>query len=120
MGGSGVFPVTVRLMERSDGIRPGLGADVRLEFVGSEEAPEGFKVPVSAIGEDRGGRFVYLAEEKGEGTATVRRRTVETGDIDSSGVSVVSGLEEGERVITAGVSRIDDGLVVKLPPPGQP
>ena len=43
-----------------------------------------------------------------------RRRPVEIAIVSSEGVEILSGLREGERVITAGVRRIQDGLQVRL------
>ena len=43
-----------------------------------------------------------------------RRRAVEISTVSSEGIEILSGLREGERVITAGVRRILDGLQVRL------
>jgi multidrug efflux pump subunit AcrA (membrane-fusion protein) len=39
----------------------------------------------------------------------VRRRSVEIGRSRQSGIEILRGLEEGERVVTAGVRRLTDG-----------
>ena len=49
-----------------------------------------------------------------DGVGTARRRPVEIANVSSEGVEILSGLREGETVITAGVRRIQDGLQVRL------
>ena len=46
--------------------------------------------------------------------ATVQRRTVTRGETTSEGVQILSGLTHGERVITAGLSQLTVGQVVRL------
>jgi RND family efflux transporter MFP subunit len=93
--GATTFPVTVQLAARNDRVRPGMAA-----------------------GEDRDGRFVFLAEPEGEGRAVVRRRPVTVGDLTTDGqrdlIEVVDGLSEGDVIITAGVRRLEDGRQVRL------
>jgi len=115
--GSTVYPVTVRLDQEAAGARAGMAAEVTFEFSANEAEAASFKLPVTAVGEDRDGRFVYIVEPKEDGLGTVRRRPVEVGSIDSGGIAIREGLEGGERVVTAGVSRIDDGLTVRVPEP---
>jgi RND family efflux transporter MFP subunit len=112
--GSAIFPVTIRLPEGTEDVRPGMVADVSFHVDAEVEAP-GLTVPTSAVGEDREGRFVFVLDGDGE-TAHVRRRSVEVGEIGPGGIVVTEGLEAGERVVTAGVSRIEDGLEVRVPP----
>ncbi|MEL0083379.1 MAG: hypothetical protein VW985_10120, partial [Gammaproteobacteria bacterium] len=45
----------------------------------------------------------------------VRRRTVTVGNLTASGLEVLTGVSPGDRVITAGVSRLQDGMAVRLP-----
>jgi multidrug efflux pump subunit AcrA (membrane-fusion protein) len=40
---------------------------------------------------------------------------VTPGDLTDEGIEVLSGLRDGELVVTAGVSRMRDSLRVKLP-----
>ena len=71
-------------------------------------------VPPLAVGEDRQGRVVFIFDAGKDGGGTARRRPVEVASASSEGVEVLSGIREGERVITAGVRRIQDGLRVRL------
>ena len=127
-GNASAFLVTV-LLEVSDGaIRSGMAATVTLRFgphngsaVGSGGKERILVRPV-AVGEDRGGRYVFVLEpeaagepdDTGERLAVARRRAVEVGELTPEGLEIRAGLADGELVATAGVRRIRDGQTVKL------
>ncbi|MBW1832189.1 MAG: HlyD family efflux transporter periplasmic adaptor subunit, partial [Deltaproteobacteria bacterium] len=98
VGGATTFPVTVRLTEGQDQVRAGMSADVTFVFASEKDGPR-YSLPISAVGEDREGRFVFILEKTGDALGTVHRTPVEVGDL----------------VVTAGVSRIYDGLQVRVP-----
>jgi RND family efflux transporter MFP subunit len=108
------FPVTVRLRNPSSKILPGMAAEVAVRF----ETGDGrgrMVVPPFAVGEDRRGRFAFVAEPGEQGLATVRRKEVRVGDLTGDGLEILEGLAEGELLITAGISQIEDGMQVRLP-----
>lgn len=107
------FPVSVRLQDARDDVRPGLSAEVTFEFR-SDGGGRRFIVPAAAVGEDRQGRFVFVAEPTQADLAVARRRAVTIGELTSAGLEILEGLHDGELVITAGVSRIADGREVRL------
>ncbi|MEM9067044.1 MAG: efflux RND transporter periplasmic adaptor subunit [Myxococcota bacterium] len=114
MAGTAVFPVTIRLPEGLEGVRQGNTATVTFQFEVEDSAAKHI-LPVTAVGEDREGRFVFIVEGEGD-TGTLRRVGVEVGDIGAEGLEIVDGVENGQRVVTAGVSRVRDGLEVRVPP----
>ena len=114
MGGSATFPVTVRLTEGQDQARAGMAADVTFKFASVEGSPE-YVLPAVAVGEDREGRFVFKLEETGNGLGVVHRSPVVVGELLSDGLEIASGIVPGDLVVTAGVSRIYDGLRVRVP-----
>lgn len=111
--GATTYPVTVRLEGNPDEIRPGMTAQVQLRFPGSGDKDR-FLVPPGAVGEDREGRFVFLAEAAGEGMGVVKRREVEVGGLTDEGLEILSGLEEGDLLVTAGVNKLQDGTRVRI------
>ena len=70
-------------------------------------------MPAVAVGEDRKGRYVYVVATDAAQT-TVHRRDVTIGDLVTEGLEILHGLEDGDIVVTAGVSRIVDGQKVRL------
>ncbi|MDH3207770.1 MAG: efflux RND transporter periplasmic adaptor subunit [Gemmatimonadota bacterium] len=112
------FPVTVRLEHATDEVRPGMAAEVAFAFEATDGRERIF-VPSFAVGEDREGRFVFRVEPTGDGLAVVRRCAVQVGELTSDGLEIRSGLSDGDLVVTAGVSKITDGLVVRISSPDE-
>ncbi len=113
--GATTFPVTVRLSEGQDQVRAGMAADVTFVLDAVKNGPK-YALPTSAVGEDREGRFVFKVEMGDDGLGVVHRNPVEVGQLLSNGVEIHAGVEPGDLVVTAGVSRIYDGLQVRVPP----
>ena len=117
--GATTFPVTVQLARRDDRVRPGMAAEVTFRLASSNALVNRIFVPAVAVGEDRDGRFVFLAEPEEQGEAIVRRKPVTVGDLTTDGerdlIEVLEGLAEGDIIITAGVRRLEDGRLVRLP-----
>jgi RND family efflux transporter MFP subunit len=107
------FPVIVRLRDASPDILPGMAAEVAIGFE-TADGRDRIMVPPFAVGEDLNGRFVFIAEPGADDLATTSRRNVMVGDLTGDGLEILEGLEEGELLITAGVSRIEDGMQVRL------
>jgi membrane fusion protein, multidrug efflux system len=106
---TGTYPVTVTVTDFSPEILPGMTAEVTFTF--GFAGGRGFVVPTSAILEDiqTGNRYVWVVAG-----GAVTRRAVQTGALVSDGLEIVSGLEEGEVVVTAGVHQLEEGRKVKV------
>ncbi len=118
VGNRSTFPVVIRITEPGDRLRVGMAAEVRLKV--SMDQLDGFiVVPFSSVGEDSIGRFVYLYESDENSVppghvGVARRVSVEIGQVTDEGISLKSGVKEGDRVITAGLRYLTDGRKVKL------
>lgn len=116
--GATTFHVTVQLAAQDDRVRPGMAAEVTFRLASSAPDVDRILVPAVAVGEDRDGRFVFLAEPTEEGRAVVKRQPVIVGDLMTDGerdlIEVVDGLAEGDVIVTAGVRRLEDGRLVLL------
>ncbi|MFC3094885.1 efflux RND transporter periplasmic adaptor subunit [Alteromonas sediminis] len=97
-------------------ILPGMSVTARAtQQVGQgNTASSSIFVPAHAVLEDTDGRYVFIARATTPGKANVERRSVVTGSLNSLGLEIVSGLETGERLIVAGMSKMYDGLEVRL------
>jgi len=105
------FPVTVR-MEGTGEVRSGLAAQVDFAF---ERGESTMVLPAASVAEDERGRFVYMLVDGDEaGVGVIRRQPVEVGALTSQGLEVVSGVASGDRVVTAGISVIRDGMKVRV------
>jgi RND family efflux transporter MFP subunit len=107
------FPVKARLVDDDPGVRPGMAAELEFRFEAPGEGAH-FRVPPHAVAEDRAGRFVFVVEPTEAGRGVVRRRAVEVGSLTPAGLEVLAGLEEGDRLVTAGISQLEDGDAVRL------
>ena len=110
---SSTYPVSVALKSPSREIRPGMAANVELSFE-VDEKRAGIVVPAHAVAEDQKGRFVYTVTAGEKELATVHRKAVEVGELTSGGLTIRKGLEDGELIVTAGVSKLTDGMRVRL------
>ncbi len=90
-------------------ILPGMTATVRAEFERPRVEGANVRIPVQAISYAADGHpSVWVFD----GTS-VSRRLVETGDVRDETVGVTEGLEPGERIVTAGVSALVEGMRVR-------
>lgn len=119
VGMATTFPVTVVLNTDAVEVRSGMAADVNFRFAGEDDASY-IAVPLASVLEDREGHYVYVLDEGASGIGTVRRTPVTVGDQLGFGeaegrvrIEILSGLEEGDRVVTAGAKRIVDGQQVR-------
>lgn len=109
------YPVTI-IMDQPEGIEilPGMAGRVSADNRASgQEGGPGILVPISAIfsPEQSDQSFVWLGDEQ---SSTVSRREVTIGELSDSGVPVLTGLQPGDWVVTAGVSYLKEGQQVKL------
>ncbi|MEM6453534.1 MAG: efflux RND transporter periplasmic adaptor subunit [Acidobacteriota bacterium] len=109
------FPVTVTIRGTHPDLRAGLAANVLFRFTRPGRG-DLVLLPLSAVARDGASSYVFLAESTTGDQARVVRRPVTLGELTEDGVEVLEGVVAGERVITAGVSVIRDGLTVRLAP----
>jgi RND family efflux transporter MFP subunit len=109
---SGVFTVEIQV-EAPIGLRSGEVAEVVVAGTGggATEAEAEYVVPAISLIDARADQGVVFVVD-GEGKA--RRRAVETGGVSDSGVTILQGLQEGDRVITRGASMVRDGDTVSV------
>jgi RND family efflux transporter MFP subunit len=96
-GGATVFPVRISF-DSPDNIRIGLNGDVTITSVSE---PNVIVVPIEAIREDGGVKFVY----KKTGT-TFTKTTVLTGMQNDTDVVIKDGLAAGDLVVTKGFTSV--------------
>ena len=104
--------VRVRFANPDRRLRPGMLVQVALPFA-SERLP---LIPMQAVEFQGEQRFVYLLD----GEQKVARRAVVLGDAQGSQVSVVSGLQAGERLVVEGVVALKSGQRVQVMPSDKP
>lgn len=98
------YPVEIR-MNRNDKLRIGMYMKVHFS---SKEARTGLLVPRNAIIGSVKSANVYVMKD---GKAV--KREVTLGDMVGERVEILSGLNEGDRIITSGLMNVADGAAVK-------
>ena len=111
--GSRTYRARVRLLKPDAGVKLGMTATVE---VGSEAAP-GLSVAQTALFKVNGQPQVWVVDPA---TQKVAARSVQLGALRGDRAAVVSGLQAGEWVVTAGVHKIAPGQQVRLTSPKQP
>ncbi len=106
-------PVVLKLTEISNQMRPGMPVEVTFSF-GDKNEKSRLSVPVSAVGQDHEGSFVYVLKPGEENVYTVLKTVIQTGKLSNEGYQILDGLNEGAFVATAGLRSLYDGMKVKL------
>jgi RND family efflux transporter MFP subunit len=71
-----------------------------------------FLVPVSTVFADElNKQYVWVVEPN---TMTVQKRQVKVGDLTGESIRVLDGLKTGERIVTAGVHFLQEGMKIRL------
>ncbi len=91
------YKVTFEFTEDDEKLRPGLTADITVETARKENV---LKIPVRTVKREDGETFVRLLKDMEGKTPLIERRLIQTGLLGGDGmIEVLSGLDEGERII---------------------
>ena len=91
---TGTFKITVEIIDQQRRIKPGMFGRIGVIYDVHDDA---LQIPRSAIIEDQGKASVFVVEDD-----HAARRLVETGYSNKGMVEIISGLQDGEQVVTVG------------------
>lgn len=98
-------------------VLPGMSANIRIDLSKVlKNKKKHFLIPVSAIFSSNTTpinanlSFVWLVNPK---TFTVTQQLVATGQITKQGVEVLSGIKAGDKIVSAGVHYLSEGMQIK-------
>ncbi len=103
-------------------ILPGMTANVTIIIKRDTSKSPIFALPIWAVNSDNANNkpYVYIVDDKSE-PWVVHQQTVEVGNLLEDTIIVKKGLKEGQRIVTAGGPRLEDGQKVRdLPTYMQP
>jgi HlyD family secretion protein len=103
--GTTIFPVVVQMDRTEIPLRLGYNATVDIKVLSKTDV---IAVPITAMLEEDGTDYVYVVEE-----GKAYRREIDTGDRTEEWLEVVSGLDEGERIVVEGVGKVKEGQKVE-------
>lgn len=107
--GGNYIPVTFEFDNRGD-LVPGSYVEVYLK---TSAPSDGIHIPLGAVVEDQGVRYVFVKDDDDEDAFI--KREVRLGVSDGREVMVLSGLKEGERVVTEGAVHVKLAGVSAVP-----
>ncbi len=103
---TGTVSVWASFDNRNDLLLPGEYVSVTVQVGKPQMLPN---VPQTAILQDGQGNYVYLVDNDNR----VQKRQIKVGPGTKDGVSVESGLQEGESVIVDGIQKARPGIIVQ-------
>lgn len=107
--GSG-YAVEIELADPDAVVKVGMAAEITFSLSGGDNR---MLVPLTAVMSNSSEKFVYIAEPVAD-HYRIARATVSTGELDNEGIEIIQGLEPGQQVVVAGMSRISEGMSVTL------
>lgn len=111
LSNSSTFPITIDMINSTPEVKSGMSADVIIQF--KRACEKCITIPISAVMEDKDGLFVYTLEPVDDNKSKIVRAPVETGGLETSGIEIKSGLQSGDKVVIAGLTKVTPGMLVK-------
>jgi len=113
-----VFDVDITFSNPNMLLRPGMVVSLQLPAMKAlkTEMASSLVIPMNAIVRTKAGTQGVFVVTESAGKATARSREIGLGGTLKNRIIVTSGLQEGERVIVAGASLVQDGEVVQIIP----
>ena len=71
-------------------------------------------VAPNCVGEDSDGNYVFILIPDSGNVVKAYKQMVLVGNLTGDGLEIIEGLVGGELIVTAGVSRVQNGQKVKL------
>lgn len=111
---TGTIAVHATIANKDFSLLPGQYVRARIHL---GDQPDTLMVPQVAIGSSQLGKFVYVVGANN----TAEMRPVTLGTTDGDRIAVLTGVKEGDRIITGNLQKIGPGAPVQpLPPEGAP
>lgn len=109
------YTVKLNVINPDGAIRPGMAATVFFRLGTMEKRSSNtIVVPIKAVGEDKGGNYVFIVETEDGKTGSVVKKRVTVGEILTEGFEITDGLSKGDLIVTAGLQVLLDGQKVNL------
>ncbi|MEM9159592.1 MAG: efflux RND transporter periplasmic adaptor subunit [Verrucomicrobiota bacterium] len=108
------YGVTAYMDVVEPAFRAGMDGEAKIEL--PKRGGASIEIPLSCVLADAdANHYVWIAEAEEEDKVRIVKRPVEISSLAKDGlVSVLSGLEPGDRVVTRGVHRVDEGTIARL------
>lgn len=95
-------------------ILPGMSAEVKIALQNKKNSH--YKIPLEAVFSNAQKQScIWWIDPQ---TMRVQEKAIQIGEMESDGIWVLNGLEEGDQIVTAGVQQLSSGQAVRLWKPG--
>ena len=104
----------VMVAPKTHNILPGMPAVVKEQRTLSQASLKSqFYLPANTVLKDSNGHYIFSVVRTADGVGEIKRRAVTIGNITPLGIEIASGIKQGDVVLTAGMSKVTDGMAVK-------
>ncbi len=110
------FPVILAMSDtKNSKIRSGMAAEVTFNFHNNADKNNlALYLPSISVGQDVDGPYVFVVKPtKTAHEGLIKKQTVRIGELTSLGIEILEGVQSGDKIVTAGMTTIRDGLIVK-------
>ncbi|MGE5676462.1 MAG: efflux RND transporter periplasmic adaptor subunit [Pseudomonadota bacterium] len=102
-----LYPVEIYMDNTDSSIKPGMFASLKLVVDRRENT---VSVPLNAVLEKGGDKFVYTVDDGN----VAHKKAVETGIKNDEYIEIISGVQNGEKLVVVGQSFLSDGSAVNV------
>jgi len=102
-----LYPAEIYIDNTDRSIKPGMFASLKLVVDRRENT---VSVPLNAVLEKGGDKFVYIIDANN----VAHKKAVETGIKNDEYIEIISGVQNGEKLVTVGQSFLSDGSAVNV------
>lgn len=105
------YDVKIRVEDAGDGLMPGMVTEVTLETgANTAEAPARCIIPANIVQLDEKNNYFVWVDKDGKAS----KQIIGCGEFTANGVTVLSGLQSGARVIVEGQQKICEGTALTI------
>jgi RND family efflux transporter MFP subunit len=104
------FSVEAQIKGKTNNLKANMISVMKINDYHAEKA---VVLPINLIRSDNKGKYVLLASEENN-QFVARKQAVEVGQIYNGQAEIVSGLQEGQKIISGGYLALNDGEVIRF------
>jgi membrane fusion protein, multidrug efflux system len=101
------FTIEAKIPSQGD-LKPNQLAQIRILDYSKQNV---LVIPLNVVQSDENGKYVYVLEKNGD-KSVARKKLVTVGESYRDGIEILTGLNEGDQVITEGYQNLYEGQVI--------
>ena len=106
------FKIEIPVENKDKAIKPNLTAKIRINDYTNEKA---LLIPQSIISENaEGQQYVYVIKNRKNSLGSAHKTIIETGKTEGDVIEILTGLKNGDEIISEGARSVKDGQEVKV------